>query len=103
VVFLIALLAVSYLQAGTPIFFTKNFTNDNLIDDSRTNITWDPDVEEVHLAWRRAIMGTMSDAASLKISDRDGSLDVGTSILQNLDFSQDVQEHTVYSSIIVHF
>ena len=28
---------------------------------------------------------------------------VGESILQNLDFSQDVKEHTVYSSIIVHF
>jgi len=29
--------------------------------------------------------------------------DVGTSILQGLDFSQDVEEHTVYSSLIVHF
>ena len=29
--------------------------------------------------------------------------DVGTSILQNLNFSQDVKEHTVYSSVIVHF
>jgi long-subunit fatty acid transport protein len=28
---------------------------------------------------------------------------VGSSILQNLDFSEDVQEHTVYSSLIVHF
>jgi long-chain fatty acid transport protein len=29
--------------------------------------------------------------------------DVGDSILQNLDFSQDVDEHTVYASMIVHF
>jgi long-subunit fatty acid transport protein len=29
--------------------------------------------------------------------------DVGKSILQNLDFSQDVKEHTVYSSLIIHF
>jgi long-subunit fatty acid transport protein len=29
--------------------------------------------------------------------------DVGDSILENLDFSQDVDEHTVYSSIIFHF
>ena len=29
--------------------------------------------------------------------------DVGGSILQNLDFSQDVDEHTIYSSLIVHF
>jgi len=28
---------------------------------------------------------------------------VGTSILKNLDFSQDVREHTVYGSVIVHF
>ena len=28
---------------------------------------------------------------------------VGTSILQDLDFSQDVKEHTVYSSVIFHF
>jgi long-subunit fatty acid transport protein len=28
---------------------------------------------------------------------------VGGSILQNLDFSQDVEEHTIYSSIIIHF
>ncbi len=28
---------------------------------------------------------------------------VGESILQNFDFSQDVKEHTVYSSIIIHF
>jgi len=28
---------------------------------------------------------------------------VGTSILKNLDFSQDVEEHTVYSSVIIHF
>jgi long-subunit fatty acid transport protein len=28
---------------------------------------------------------------------------VGTSILQNLNFSQDMEEHTVYSSVIVHF
>jgi len=29
--------------------------------------------------------------------------DVGSSILQNLGFSQDVDEHTIYSSIIFHF
>ena len=29
--------------------------------------------------------------------------DVGSSILGNLDFSQDVDEHTVYTSMIVHF
>ena len=29
--------------------------------------------------------------------------DVGESILQNLQFSQDVREHTVYASMIVHF
>ena len=29
--------------------------------------------------------------------------DVGTSMLQNLEFSQDVKEHTIYSSVIVHF
>jgi long-subunit fatty acid transport protein len=29
--------------------------------------------------------------------------DVGSSILQNLDFSKDVKEHTVYASIIIHF
>jgi len=29
--------------------------------------------------------------------------DVGTSMLQNLEFSQDVEEHTIYSSVIVHF
>ncbi len=29
--------------------------------------------------------------------------DVGASALQNLDFSQDVREHTVYTSMIVHF
>jgi long-subunit fatty acid transport protein len=29
--------------------------------------------------------------------------DAGTSIMQNLDFSQDVEEHTVYSSLIIHF
>jgi long-subunit fatty acid transport protein len=29
--------------------------------------------------------------------------DVGTSMLRNMGFSQDVSEHTVYSSIIVHF
>ncbi|MDM8551629.1 outer membrane protein transport protein [Desulfobacterales bacterium HSG2] len=29
--------------------------------------------------------------------------DVGTYILENLEFSQDVKEHTVYSSIIIHF
>ena len=29
--------------------------------------------------------------------------DVGTSILQNLNFSQDVDEHTLYGSIIFHF
>jgi len=29
--------------------------------------------------------------------------DVGASILDNLDFSQDVEEHTVYSSLIIHF
>jgi long-subunit fatty acid transport protein len=29
--------------------------------------------------------------------------DVGSSILQNLDFSEDVKEHTVYASIIFHF
>jgi long-subunit fatty acid transport protein len=28
---------------------------------------------------------------------------VGTSIMQNLDFSQGVDEHTVYSSVIIHF
>jgi long-subunit fatty acid transport protein len=28
---------------------------------------------------------------------------VGTSMLQNLEFSQDVREHTLYSSVIVHF
>jgi len=28
---------------------------------------------------------------------------VGSSILQNLDFSEDVREHTVYSSLIIHF
>ena len=28
---------------------------------------------------------------------------VGTSILKNLNFSQDVEEHTVYSSVIIHF
>jgi long-subunit fatty acid transport protein len=28
--------------------------------------------------------------------------DVGESILQNLDFSQDVDEHSVYASIIIH-
>jgi long-subunit fatty acid transport protein len=28
---------------------------------------------------------------------------VGTSILKNLNFSQDVKEHTVYSSLIIHF
>jgi len=28
---------------------------------------------------------------------------VGESILQNRDFSQDVKEHTVYSSLIIHF
>ena len=28
---------------------------------------------------------------------------VGTSILQNLNFSQDMEEHTVYTSVIVHF
>ena len=28
---------------------------------------------------------------------------VGTSILKNLDFSQDVEEHTIYSSVIIHF
>ncbi len=29
--------------------------------------------------------------------------DVGSSIFQDLDFSQDVREHTVYTSLIVHF
>jgi hypothetical protein len=29
--------------------------------------------------------------------------DVGTFILEDLDFSQDVQEHTVYMSLIYHF
>lgn len=29
--------------------------------------------------------------------------DVGTSVLQHLEFSQDVTEHTLYSSVIVHF
>ncbi|MCK4575986.1 outer membrane protein transport protein, partial [candidate division WOR-3 bacterium] len=29
--------------------------------------------------------------------------DVGTSIMKNLNFSQDVDEHTVYSSVIIHF
>jgi hypothetical protein len=29
--------------------------------------------------------------------------DVGSSILQDLDFSEDVKEHTVYASIIIHF
>jgi long-subunit fatty acid transport protein len=29
--------------------------------------------------------------------------DVGKSMIQNLDFSQDVEEHTLYSSLIVHF
>ncbi len=29
--------------------------------------------------------------------------DVGDSIMQNLDFSQDMDEHTLYSSIIFHF
>jgi long-subunit fatty acid transport protein len=29
--------------------------------------------------------------------------DVGESILQHLEFSQDVSEHTVYSSVIIHF
>lgn len=28
---------------------------------------------------------------------------LGTSILKNLDFSQDVDEHTLYSSVIIHF
>jgi len=28
---------------------------------------------------------------------------VGTSILKNLDFSQDVEERTIYSSVIIHF
>lgn len=28
---------------------------------------------------------------------------VGTSIMQNLDFSQDMEEHTVYASVILHF
>jgi len=28
---------------------------------------------------------------------------VGTSILKNLDFSQDMEEHTLYSSVIIHF
>ena len=28
---------------------------------------------------------------------------VGTSILKNLDFSQDMEEHTIYSSVIIHF
>lgn len=28
---------------------------------------------------------------------------VGKSILQNLGYSQDVDEHTVYSSLIIHF
>lgn len=29
--------------------------------------------------------------------------DVGSSILENLDFSEHVDEHTVYASVIVHF
>jgi len=29
--------------------------------------------------------------------------DVGASIMKNLNFSQDVDEHTVYSSVIIHF
>ena len=29
--------------------------------------------------------------------------DVGKSILPDLNFSQDVDEHTVYASIIIHF
>jgi len=29
--------------------------------------------------------------------------DVGTSIMKNLNFSQDVDEHTIYSSVIIHF
>jgi long-subunit fatty acid transport protein len=29
--------------------------------------------------------------------------DVGSSILENLDFSEDVREHTIYGSMIVHF
>jgi long-subunit fatty acid transport protein len=29
--------------------------------------------------------------------------DVGTSILKNLNFSQDLDEHTIYSSMIIHF
>ncbi len=28
---------------------------------------------------------------------------VGTSIMKEWDFSQDVEEHTVYSSLIIHF
>jgi len=28
---------------------------------------------------------------------------VGDSILKELDFSQDVREHTVYASVIIHF
>ena len=29
--------------------------------------------------------------------------DVGSSILQGMEFSQDIEEHTVYSSIIYHY
>jgi len=29
--------------------------------------------------------------------------DVGTYILQNREFSQDVREHALYSSVIIHF
>jgi len=30
-------------------------------------------------------------------------IEVGDSILQNLDFAQDIEEHKIYSSIILHF
>lgn len=30
-------------------------------------------------------------------------IEVGDTILQNLDFTQDIEEHKIYSSVILHF
>jgi hypothetical protein len=73
-----ALLTAGYLHAADPgLPFTEDFANTNLKDEIKTNATWLHGEEEVYLAWRKVIYGTMSDPVTWDIgTDLYGTQDI---------------------------